>query len=127
MTEEPQGAAGRSRLVAVRVTEEELATWKATANSEDVAVSDLIRSRMPAPGSGSPALTGRRTPGSAPRRPAPKADPQLMAQLAKIGNNLNQIARRANTARFVDLEMLGEVASIGEQIDAALTNAQGAG
>lgn len=46
------------------------------------------------------------------RRPAPKADPKLVAQVAKIGNNLNQMARALNECRLVgDAVMLVEVAA----------------
>lgn len=44
--------------------------------------------------------------------PAPKADPALVAQVAKIGNNLNQMARALNECRLVgDAVQLVEVAA----------------
>ncbi|WP_395147920.1 MobC family plasmid mobilization relaxosome protein (plasmid) [Moraxella atlantae] len=38
--------------------------------------------------------------------PIHQADPTLVRQVAKIGNNLNQIARHANTERQLDRQVL---------------------
>jgi Bacterial mobilisation protein (MobC) len=37
--------------------------------------------------------------GESKRRPVPKADPELLRQLAAIGNNLNQLARWVNSTK----------------------------
>lgn len=79
----------RDVLVRLKVAARERAAWKHTAAAAGVTLSDLIRERMATP------LVGR-----APRvrrLAAPSADPRLLTGLAQIGNNLNQIARWANT------------------------------
>lgn len=41
--------------------------------------------------------------------PIRQADPNLVVQVARIGNNLNQIARHANTERRLDQSVLSAV------------------
>lgn len=41
--------------------------------------------------------------------PIRQADPTLVRQVAKIGNNLNQIARYVNTERHVDANVLSAI------------------
>ncbi|WP_110669460.1 MobC family plasmid mobilization relaxosome protein [Salinicola halophilus] len=53
------------------------------------------------------------------RKPIPKADPELIRELARIGNNINQIARLANENKksgfdfnaFAVLQQLQEIES----------------
>lgn len=56
------------------------------------------------------------------------ADPELLRQLAKIGGNLNQIAKHANTdalgGKIDRLRLLGELAVIREQLDELLERNQ---
>ncbi len=61
------------------------------------------------------------------RRPAPKADPRLVAELSRIGSNLNQIARAVNAARSAGethqldgLQILTELTTIDRQLSAFL-------
>lgn len=64
--------------------------------------------------------------------PEPKkvktADPELLRQLAKVGGNLNQIAKHANTdalgGKIDRLRLLGELAIIREQLDEILERNQ---
>jgi len=49
------------------------------------------------------------------RKEPPKADPQLLRQLAGIGNNLNQIAKRLNKGE--KLEVLPHLLSIEREFD----------
>lgn len=72
-----------SERIELRVSAEEKAHWQAIASSRGVYLSELIRS----------ALSGQRL---RPRRAAPRVDPDLVRELARIGNNLNQLARAAN-------------------------------
>ncbi len=69
--------------IEIRSTAEEKAAWKQLAESHGVTLSDLIRSLLKA-----------QKPGK--RRASPQADPALIRELARIGNNLNQIAHHAN-------------------------------
>lgn len=72
-----------SERIELRVSAEEKAHWQAIAASRGVSLSELIRA----------ALSGQRL---RPRRAAPRVDPDLVRELARIGNNLNQLARAAN-------------------------------
>jgi len=83
--------ARRDRWINVKVTEQEREKWKTFAESQGFTVADLLR-QLVANATDQPAkLTGKQ------RRISRKADPELIRELAKIGNNLNQIARWANT------------------------------
>lgn len=72
-----------SERIELRVTPEEKTYWQAIAASRGVSLSELIRG----------ALSGQRLRS---RRSAPRVDPDLVRELARIGNNLNQLARAAN-------------------------------
>lgn len=69
--------------IKLRVTETERARWLAKAGDAGITLSALIRQ-------GLDGLPNRR-----PRRRA-ETDPALLRELARIGNNLNQVARWAN-------------------------------
>lgn len=80
----------RTKWIHIRVTEAERSAWQALAQAHKQTVADLIRSRI---GNCQPV-------GRSPRRRqrlTRQADPALLRELARIGNNLNQVARWANT------------------------------
>lgn len=79
-------AAERTKQLLIRVGDSERERWRALADAEQLTLSDLIRSRL------SSEVVGR-----SPRRRAGAVDADLIRQIAKIGNNLNQIARWVNT------------------------------
>lgn len=76
-------AKAKTAWVHVKTTPSERDDWHAKATAAGLSLSDLIRQRL----------------GNKPRRrrSVPVADPALVASLARIGNNLNQLARWANT------------------------------
>ena len=69
--------------IEIRTTPEEKQRWQVFAENKGVSLSELVRS----------ALGGQRL---RKRRDPPKVDPDLLRELARIGNNLNQLARAAN-------------------------------
>lgn len=81
----------RDRWVNVKVTEAERDSWKAFADSQGYSVADLFRLLF-ANAAAQPSKLHKKQ-----RRKTHKADPELLRELAKIGNNLNQIAKWANT------------------------------
>ena len=85
MPRPPKSSAERldARLT-IRLSKDTLARWQDAAYAADLSVAEWLRSQS---GSGPPA---RR------RRPLPVADPKLLAAIARVGNNLNQISRAAN-------------------------------
>jgi|GEM_PF-2046433 len=101
-----------STLINVRVTADTAASWRADAAAAGMGLSDLVRARMTR--NGKPAtLTGRPTPRRGRGRGSvPTADPALIAQLAWIGNNVNQIARHVNSTRELDMSVLTVMAAV---------------
>ncbi len=81
----------RSRLVAVRLSEEELTHLVEVALLADVSVAEYLR----ASGLKRPLSTGRKLAGVT---HAPADLRRLLAEVNKVGSNLNQIARAANIA-----------------------------
>ena len=82
----PRRAPSRSRRTVVahaRVTSAELAEWNAKASAAGVSLSELLRQAM----SRTQAWTA----------PAREVERERTRQVARIGSNLNQIARWANT------------------------------
>ena len=75
----------RPVLVAVRLTPDESADWRAKASAAGVPLSALIRRAM--------ARTRTWT------APAAEVERERTRQVSRIGNNLNQIARWANTRK----------------------------
>lgn len=83
--------AARSKLINLRVTADERAAWQALADDAGLSLADLIRQRLDQPVL-QPPKSDRI------QRVVIEADPALILQLSKIGNNLNQLARAVNTA-----------------------------
>lgn len=77
---------GLCETVVLRCTTEEKRHLKLCAESAGLSMSELLRGSL-----GLIKLSRR--------RPAPKADPALVAALGRLGANLNQIARAMNAAR----------------------------
>jgi len=81
-------------LFTQKVDEDTLNDWKRKAAAAGISVAELIRRSV----SGQ-SIDCR----PAPRhRPPPSVDPELIRQVAGIGNNLNQIARRLNSGEKLD-------------------------
>ncbi len=79
----PFGDNLKSEILRCRVTKAEYALLKARAENSQTSMAELMRNAL--------GLVEAKRP-----RPTPKADPQLIRQIAGIGNNLNQIAHRLN-------------------------------
>ncbi len=77
--------------IEIRTTAEEKLRWQALAGNKGVSLSALVRSL----------LDGQRL---RKRREPPKVDPVLLRDLARIGNNLNQLARAANRRQPVEAD-----------------------
>ena len=78
----------KSKWVHVKVTDAERIAWQAQAIAVEMTLTDFIRQAI-----------GANSSGIAPRnrRSVRHADPALLAALGRVGNNLNQLARWANT------------------------------
>lgn len=80
----------RVSTVKLRLRPDEADKWRDQAKAEDLTLSNLIRKRM---GDAKPT----RVDPPKPKRMGRKADPALIAALGRVGNNLNQLAKWANT------------------------------
>lgn len=80
----------RNKFVHVKVSEIEREAWQKIAESNGVTLADLIRQRL-----GAAQEVGREP--KRRKRLTKNADPELIRHLAKVGNNLNQIAGWVNT------------------------------
>ena len=95
----------RTVMVAARVTPEEHAAWRAKAAAAGVSPSRLLRRAM--------ARTRTWTAAAA------EVERERTRQIARIGNNLNQIARWANaTAEPIDaVEIIAHLVSVSQTLD----------
>ena len=100
----------RPKWVHVLLSEQERTVWQAGAGAAGLTLADLIRQRM-----GDAREVGR---DPIRRRAARRADPALLAALGRIGSNLNQIARWANTHKdkAEAIQVLAALVSIEQTI-----------
>lgn len=56
--------------------------------------------------------------------PIRQADPDLIRHIARIGSNLNQIARHANTEKQLDVQVLQELAKANALLDQLVAQAE---
>ncbi len=103
---------GRAVWVKVRASEAERAEWHAKARSAGLTLSDLVRRSV--------GRTHTWTVAHA------EVERERVQQVARIGNNLNQIARWANTHRgaIEAVEVIGHLVAIRRAL-AALSPAEG--
>ena len=96
----------KKTLFTLKIEPSLLNEWKAKANAASVSVAELIRR----------SVAGQKIEcrPAVRHRPPPKVDPDFIFQVAAIGNNLNQIARRVNSGESFDV--LVELASIEKQL-----------
>ena len=91
------------KVCKVRLDGETLDSWRVCASDAGLTLSDWLRSQVG---------EGRKSPGP-PRRDPPPADPALLSQIARCGNNLNQLARAANRQQWSNrAELLLRLAAI---------------
>lgn len=79
----------RTKWIHIRVTGEERVAWQSLARVHQLTLADLIRCKI-----GESQLTGRQP--KRRKRLCHQTDPIQIRELARIGNNLNQLARWAN-------------------------------
>lgn len=99
----------REKIIKVRVSPEELATLQMHSTRTELA--RWMRENCLNPGQADLVRDLRGV--------APAADPELLRHLASIGNNLNQIARKVNTAEWgaVDrVQVIGALAGVEREL-----------
>ena len=95
--EKPKKKPAKDKFIKIRVTDEERASWKTKAEKQGLTLADYLRKVA------DEKLTNIQPSPKVNRRKFTKADPELLRQIAWIGNNLNQIARAANQGDQTDL------------------------
>ena len=91
------------RVVGVRVDDATYAGWKERAADAGVPIGEWARNRI---------IQGKAVRQSR-RRELPAADPKLLAAIARVGNNVNQIARAGNQGRFPErMQLLEQLIAI---------------
>ncbi len=103
-------AAKRTHELTIRLAPDELDSVRAAAKVAGVSMADLARRRLLDAGADL-AMAGTKQPPK--RRVHTPADPELVREIAKVGNNLNQIARWCNTYGngISQVELLARLAS----------------
>lgn len=102
----------RNKWVHVKVSEFERSEWQRLAEKFGASVSDLIRFSV-----GGAELTNREVPKEIPVK---RVDPELIRELGRIGNNLNQVGRWANTykADADAAQILGALIALERELSA---------
>jgi hypothetical protein len=81
----------RDKWVHVKLYADERKLWHELAAAEGVSLADFVRMRV-----GAAELT-RQFSTTRPQQPVKRVDPELIRQIARVGANINQVARWANT------------------------------
>lgn len=110
----------RRHELTIRLGSDELERLRALANLAGISMAEYTRGQLLREGKAAAGVpkTRRR------RSMSTVADPSLLAHLARIGNNLNQIARRVNsleTGKGVQVEILYQLVSIERDLSSFLT------
>ena len=104
------------KLFTMKIDSQTLDEWKAKADEAGISVAELIRR----------SVAGQKIERANPQHfpPPPKVDPELLRQVAAIGNNINQIARRCNSGGIFDvlavlLEIEKRLQELVEKVESA--------
>jgi len=85
----PKSPRPPSKMITIRVTKNEYANLQKTAEKFNLPISTLIKK----------VATGKKVTASKPAKKVSVADPKLLTELNRIGNNINQIAHTLNIAK----------------------------
>lgn len=102
-----QDASSARDLIQIRCQQGEKASWQQEAKENGLSLGDYVRLKM-----------ARKT-----RKHIPKTDPELIRQLAAIGNNINQLARAVNTTDMTDIHLLTLLVSCERALSEIAANA----
>ena len=108
----------KTTTISLRIDKPTAAEWRERAAASGLSVSDWIRGAVDA-GQQTHLPTPQRRPVRV-RDTSNDADPALMRQLAALGSNLNQIARRINASPLTTLdkvEYLAALAAVARELE----------
>ena len=111
----------KQKLFTMKVTAEQLDRYHNLARAKGRSLSEIIRAYL----DGEP-LPDRPPRKIATHRPPPPVDPELIRQVAAIGNNLNQIGRSVNRAVIENerISVLSSLSAIEQQLELLLDEAK---
>jgi hypothetical protein len=101
----------RNRWIHVKCSLGERDQWQNVAKAHGVPLSDLIRSRL--------ANDSVR-----PKRTVLKGDPELLRHVARIGSNINQIARRINVGHMESVMVVAILLGIERELEELLKRSE---
>lgn len=111
------------RRIGMRLPAEVADAWKAAAKAAGRSLSDWIRAQVAV---GGVVVTGKPSPARVPKRRAEaQADPALVREVAKVGNNLNQVARKLNSGGVLDEEAVLALWAIERRLGELLEREKG--
>lgn len=88
----------KNRQIAVSFSHEDFEKLSKEAESQDISKAELIRNHIDID------FENKRTPAS--KRVHKSINPQILYEVNRIGNNLNQIAKNTNEKKDVDIDVL---------------------
>jgi len=91
----------RTKRITIRLTDDEYLLLKQQSNNLDITLSEYIRKK----------ILGNR------ERITNKCTKELLYEINRIGNNLNQIARHCNINKSVDKLVLKELVDIEKKLN----------
>lgn len=102
----------RTKELTIRLTDQELDSVRSVALARGTSMSNLARDMLLSAG-----VEVRKTKSSKQKNKSNDQDRELLAELGKIGGNINQLARFANThkSRVDALALLSQLAEIEKQ------------
>lgn len=105
----------RDKMVKIRASAQEKSAWESKAQDAGISVANLIRRLLNT-------KEVDRVPLAASPRKFTATDPKLIAQVSKIGNNINQIAKILNQSRLSNsieiIELMEQLLVIERQVRA---------
>lgn len=111
MTVDNNKRATKDRQLKVRLSEDEFARLKKAADGEGLTMANFARRQLALD------VVKRSPSGSISFRKFTPVDPGLLRQLSRLGNNLNQIARRVNQGGFdASFDLLKELLIIERRL-----------
>ena len=116
---------GLDQRIGLRLPAMVAEAWKAAAKAEKRSLSDWVRAQVRV-GELEPVVTKKPTPAKVPkRRREAQASPELVREVAKIGNNLNQVARKLNIGSALDGEAVLALWAIEQRLGELLEQEKG--
>ena len=104
------------KQVKINLTQEHYSVLDKEALNNGKSIAQLIRDKLGIDLKDTPRSFQRSRKVRSDKKPVVKADPQLLYHLARIGSNLNQIAKHLNSNNAVDRVVLSTIIEIEQEI-----------